>query len=283
MSEDMKPESLDPVTDWVPEEASMHEKEGPVRAPMNEPHIPPQEKHEFDSLEQENTYLRKQTEWILTSNQDLSERLVVTRAENRSLKTRAVTAEAEVERLREVNARLHAELETTEAMLSSAKRRHRIVVESLMSDGSLCRIGEILVAAGLISNSDLEEALREQDAVQDRLLGSILVEEGRAREEDVAQAVACQFSLPLLAIEDEYLDPDLPGKVGEEICRSHTCLPMQTRNSRILVAMTNPADSDARQSIMRATGCRVVPFISTPSEIRQALDEVFGKTEEAAC
>lgn len=279
MSEEIIPQSPAGLTNWANEQDTMPEKEGIECAPMNEPLLPPQEMRESDSVEQENAYLRKQTEWILTSNQDLSERLVVTRAENRSLKTRAIAAETEMERLREVNARLHAELETTEAQLASAKRRHRIVIESLMSDGSLCRIGEILVAAGLITNSELEEALQEQDELRDRLLGSILVDEGHAREEDVAQAVACQFSLPLLSIEEEYLNQEVAWKVGEEVCREHTCLPMQTRNSRILVAMTNPADSDARQAIMRATGCRVVPFISTPSEISQSLDQVFGKAE----
>ena len=281
MNENITPQSPDGLTNWAHEQAPSLEKEGIERASMSEPLLPPQEMREPGSAEQENAYLRKQTEWILTSNQDLSERLVVTRAENRSLKTRAIAAESEIERLREVNARLHAELETTEALLSSAKRRHRIVIESLMSDGSLCRIGEILVAAGLITNADLEEALLEQDGLRDRLLGSILVEDGHAREDDVAQAVACQFSLPLLSIEEEYINQDIAWKVGEEVCREHVCLPIQTRNSRILVAMTNPADSDARQAIMRATGCRVVPFISTPSEINQSIDQVFGKAKTA--
>lgn len=227
--------------------------------------------------EQDIVFLRDQAAWAIAANQDLSERLAVARGERRAVEARANATEHEATVLRRENQMLRAHLAEMEAHVESLKRRHRIMVESLLVDGALLKLGEILLRAGVISSDDLEQALSEQGAVRDRLLGSILVSGGRVSEEDVAQAVACQFSVPMLSIDPDYIDTSVAWRVGERICRDYQCVPIRSAGGRMLVAMTNPASAEAQRILREVSDCAVVPFVATATEIEGVIREAFSR------
>lgn len=271
----------------------------------------------INDLKTEIALLRGQEGWLLSTNEDLIERLAVARADKRSSAERlddalrevaqlrqalAESAEnasrqerqlAEAERqreeassmvaflaeqltlLRSENHRLLASIEDQEARLESNRRRQRIVIEALLSNGHARKLGEILRAAGVITEEQLDAAITSQASSQGRLVGAILVECGHAAEEEVAQAVACQCRIYLIRLDDAPLDKDVARRLGCAFCRRHECVPIRAHEDCVFVAMSNPRDATAIDSMEAALGRRVKPVMATPSDLTAAIGRVF--------
>jgi Na+-transporting NADH:ubiquinone oxidoreductase subunit NqrC len=183
---------------------------------------------------------------------------------------------AEVTSLRKANMCLRAALEDSEAKMAAKERQQQILLETLVTNGQMRKMGEILVGAGVITREQLQEALTEQEASPERMLGAILVEKGQVREEDVAQAVACQARLPVVDLSEKMVSPEAARLLDEALCKKHQCIPVRTTQDQVFLAMTNPRDSAAMAATERASGRRVVPLVATPSGICCAINTVFG-------
>src|SRR5262245_47086225 len=72
------------------------------------------------------------------------------------------------------------------------------VIASIMETPRV-RLGELLVRAGLISGTQLDEALAEQRK-NGRRLGSLLVELGLVSETQVTQILSQQLSVPWVSL-----------------------------------------------------------------------------------
>jgi hypothetical protein len=266
-------------------------------------------------LKSEVALLRSQEAWLVAANQDLSERLVMIRTEGKVAAKSLAAAEAEVQRLarlqsdkdervqalerqveqlqdsapdmakrlsKEVtslrgdNARLKAAIEEAEAKAQGRETQQRILVESLLTNGRSCRIGELLVSAGIISREQLDGALRDQGADRKRLIGSILVEKGLAREEEVSQAVACQCRVPFIALIESVIAPDAASLVDLQTCQEHQCIPVRCDAERVFLAMANPRDNIAFAAIEQKSGRRVIPLVATPSDVASAITSIYG-------
>jgi regulator of replication initiation timing len=269
-------------------------------------------------LKAEIALLRSQEAWLVTANQDLSERLVTLRAESKTTVKTLGEAEVEIERLKnslaqqernaqilrdeletvhhaqenspetlkhlasEVtslrydNARLRVALEETEARAAARARRQEILLESLLSNGRTCRIGELLVSAGVITQRELDDALKTQESTPSRLLGSILMDEGHAGEEEITQAVACQCELPFISLNGTAVMPEAARLVDAATCRRHQCIPVRAAPNRLFVAMANPRNRATVPAIEQETRRRVIPLVATPSDITSAIQSVYG-------
>ena len=62
-------------------------------------------------------------------------------------------------------------------------------------------LGQILVERGVISNSQLQKVLEAQKC-SGGLIGEIIIEQGFAKEEDIAYCLSLQFGYPDLSVED---------------------------------------------------------------------------------
>lgn len=250
-------------------------------------------------LKTEISQLRSQEAWIIAANQDLSERLVALRNEEKSSLTSLAACTEEIEQLRaslqqiasnnqhnddlgveiedirRANAALRSALETAEAQITALEKQQRIIISALSGDCAARKLGEILVAAEIITQSQLEDALLEQKRRTQSLLGEILVEKGRAREEDVAQSVACQLQLPLIHLHNQSLDRDTAKTIGRHMCVTYGCVPLQGGGKRIVLAMENPKDTAVMTTIKKTLGREVAPVVAVPSQVRSAIEDIF--------
>ena len=266
-------------------------------------------------LKSEVALLRSQEAWLVAANQDLSERLVMIRTEGKVTAKSLAAAEAEVQRLAKLqsdkdervqalerqveqlqdsapdmakrlskevtslrydNARLKAAVEEAEAKEQGRETQQRILVESLLTNGRACRIGELLVSAGIISRDQLDGALKDQEVDRKRLIGSILVEKGLAREEEVSQAVACQCRVPFVALLKSIIAPDAAHLVDARTCQEHQCIPVRCDAERVFLAMANPRDNTAFAAVEKKSGRRVIPLVATLSDVSTAITSVYG-------
>lgn len=135
-------------------------------------------------------------------------------------------------------------------------------------------LGEILLAAGIIDEHQLEEALKIQKQTPMKHLGDILVELGFVSEYAVAQSLACQCDVPFSILTEKDISSDAINAVPPRIIRQHNCIPMRVTERTLTVALTNPIDLVAIEDLEHASGKRVEVVVSTPTDIKNLLDKL---------
>jgi type IV pilus assembly protein PilB len=141
-----------------------------------------------------------------------------------------------------------------------------------MSENRTIKIGEILLQEGLITESNLNEALQAQKS-DGRKLGEILVAKGFVTEIQVAHTLANVYSLPYVDLSQININDSIHGVVPADILRKYKLLPIQLEENCLTVATNNPLDVAAFQEIQYMTGHTVEPVIAALSDIEKHLDK----------
>jgi type IV pilus assembly protein PilB len=141
------------------------------------------------------------------------------------------------------------------------------------------RIGDMLLASGLISRAQLNEALTAQRA--SRLpLGKQLVALGYVRESQLVQVLSNQLSVPWVSLDRIEFSADLLARLPAELADRYSVMPVYVRNPKgrgetLYVAMDDPSDEEAIAAIGRTTGLKVRAMIASPSDLRSAIEERY--------
>ncbi|MGE0784905.1 MAG: hypothetical protein AB7S26_04390 [Sandaracinaceae bacterium] len=137
------------------------------------------------------------------------------------------------------------------------------------------RLGDMLVAAGVIDEAQVAEALEHQRANGLRL-GEALVALGHLGEAEMTQMLSSQLSIPWVDLYHVEFSRELLDLVPAELAQSAGLIPIYIRTVRrqgdtLFVAMTDPLDEDALQQVADASGLPVKPMVANPSDVRGAI------------
>lgn len=135
------------------------------------------------------------------------------------------------------------------------------------------QLGEILVEADIITNAQLEEAIRIQAADPKRRMGAILVEQGYTTEEAVGATLAAQLRTRFVDNLEREMTPDAMRMVPQTVAVKHRCVPLVFEGGTLTVAMANPLDLIALEDLQHATGAHIEAVVGTNS----AIDRVIAK------
>jgi len=135
--------------------------------------------------------------------------------------------------------------------------------------------GEFLVSKGLLNRSELAEVLNEQGAHGGRL-GEVLVRLKILHDQDVACALADYLSMESIRLDDiSEIDVNLARTFPESIAKRFCLVVIGERNNKIIVAMADPLNVIAIDTITLKMARQIKPVISSPKEIRQAIELVY--------
>jgi len=143
------------------------------------------------------------------------------------------------------------------------------------------KLGELLLEAGAIKSADLERALEEQRVTGERL-GSILVKKGILSEREIASAIAKQLKIPMISLRKAKIDPKVLSLVPESLARRHLLIPIELKNGKLVVAMSDPLNVPVQDELRLLTGYDVEVVVAPSSEIKQAIEDHYsmrGKVE----
>lgn len=145
------------------------------------------------------------------------------------------------------------------------------------------RLGEILVAGGVISPVQLEEALASQKTLGLRL-GEVLIKQGIVLEEDILRILQSQLGLPAIDLNRLVVPEQVLRLLPENVVRKYTVLPIEMNNAQLLVAMSDPTDYFALDDLRLASGLMVKPCLAKKGDILLAIDRFYGRSgaEKAA-
>src|SRR5438552_12887938 len=136
-------------------------------------------------------------------------------------------------------------------------------------------LGEMLVAANLIDEVQMQIALAEQRQSGKRF-GSTLVDLQFIDENVLAAFLSKQMDVPCISL----LHIDIPKKVLRRLNRSLAleCRAIPVRvddGGRLEVAMVDPTDIDTIVKLEEATATTVAPPIAPASSIRTMLNRLY--------
>ncbi len=142
------------------------------------------------------------------------------------------------------------------------------------------RIGEVLLERGVINRQQLESALAHQKE-HGGLMGQALIHLGFVTEEEVALALTAQYGFPYLPLENYEMDSALTSIIPEEVARQYCLIAIDHIGNALTLAMADPSNVKAIEDIELLTKCVVQTFVSTPSDIKRAIDKHYKKRSTA--
>lgn len=144
------------------------------------------------------------------------------------------------------------------------------------------RLGEVLVAGGVITEDDLRTALAHQHADgRRRRVGALLVELGLATEDGIATALADQLGLDRVD-DDQLTDPVAAARVPAALAERHHVLPISLHDGVLTVATADPTNVVALDDIRVAAGVRSMRVVvATASTMQRGLSRAYGFDQQA--
>ncbi len=145
----------------------------------------------------------------------------------------------------------------------------------------MARLGEQLIAAGLVDADTLEQALRAQ-VVWGGRLGTNLIEVGCIDLDQLSRALGQQHGIPAaLERHFERADPALQALLPTELARELSVLPLlRLSPQRIAVVAADPLRRDALEELARVFGCDprdgIVMSIAPEMRVYYHLERVYG-------
>ncbi|HEU4726869.1 MAG TPA: hypothetical protein VFT22_03240 [Kofleriaceae bacterium] len=142
------------------------------------------------------------------------------------------------------------------------------------------RLGELLVAAGLLTPEQVEQALRAQ-VVWGGRLGTNLVELHYLELDPLSKALARQHQMPAaLARHFEKADPELQRRMSPELAERFSCVPLLRMGPEQHVVIATLAPLDRRQlgiiaHELEVDARRLIPAIAAELRIRYQLERIF--------
>lgn len=145
------------------------------------------------------------------------------------------------------------------------------------------KLGEILVKDKIITQEELDEAMRIQDETGESL-GEILVKKGIASEWEIAVALGKQLNVPFITLSHYEIDPEVFKSIPEEIIKKYKIVPVDKTGNTLTVALADPSNIYILDELRILTKCQIVPVISYETDILQTIrnytDDDKSKYEE---
>lgn len=122
-------------------------------------------------------------------------------------------------------------------------------------------LGAMLVEAGFVTQSQVDDALTEAAETGERL-GEVVVRQGWASEDEVAMVLAEQWGLNYVASGGIWFESDALSRLSRDDARRVEALPTRIQDGHVVVAVAEPTEqrlADLRRLIGDDTVVVVVP------------------------
>jgi len=137
------------------------------------------------------------------------------------------------------------------------------------------RLGQLLIAEGLINEEELARALEAQHATA-APLGSVLVSHGALHEDRLTSVLSIHLQVPIADLKHGEVDADSARLVPHEFARRNHVLPLRRENGHLAVAMSDPTNLPLMNDLRLITGLPIVPMIASEADILANLTRIHN-------
>ena len=145
-------------------------------------------------------------------------------------------------------------------------------------------LGEILYKAGLVQKQALIDAIKTGKSSNKRL-GQVLLELNLIDEETLTKALAKQFGLKYVDLNQVTIPNDATKIVPEDLIKRHNILPLSVSNGRLKLVIGDPMDLDMMDSVRLRLNTELDCHLASPGKIKSyiedSLEEEVARTTAA--
>ncbi|MFJ7851012.1 GspE/PulE family protein [Peribacillus sp. NPDC097206] len=131
------------------------------------------------------------------------------------------------------------------------------------------RLGDLLVEAGLITEDQLQIALKDKS--QSQKLGDVLLQKGYITEQQLIEVLEFQLGIPHVSLYRYPFDSNIFSLISEDTAKRNLMIPLKKEGEKLYVAMADPMDFYAIDDLRLATGFQIEPAIATKDDILRAI------------
>ena len=143
------------------------------------------------------------------------------------------------------------------------------------------RLGDLLVAEGLINDEQLKQALAEQKGKTEKL-GSILARLNFITEEQLIGFLSRQYGIPSITVTNVDIDAETLRLVPAPIARKYEVLPVKRIGGTLTLAMADPTNVFALDDVAFMTSLQILPVVAPQAAIRAAIEKHYEAGQQSA-
>lgn len=132
----------------------------------------------------------------------------------------------------------------------------------------------MLVDAGILSEKRIEEAIALQKNSCKRL-GTILLENHYINETQLIEVLRIQLGIDFIDLNKTKIDPYMAGVVSKVIAQQYRVVAFRKEKNVILLAMEDPLNFRALETVKQTTKCKVRPYIAYSEAIDRAISVLY--------
>lgn len=144
-------------------------------------------------------------------------------------------------------------------------------------DGKKARLGDRLVNMGIISNTQLGVALQEKN-ITGKMLGEVMVDLGFIDSNTLTAVLSEVSGFGVFDPGNTIVDSEALSLIDKDIAVKHKIMPVSLQNGELLVAMVDPYDVLALDTIRQhvSKDIKITPMVTTAGVISEGIDVSYG-------
>lgn len=136
--------------------------------------------------------------------------------------------------------------------------------------------GQILVDLGYIDEEQLDLLREEQSQRPNVLLGQIAISMNMITDDQLAQALAEQFGLQVVAVSDLTIPQEVLAHLTEAMANLYRVIPLSFRNDVLTIATAEPQNISVIDELRNFLGYQIRCVVTTAKEIDVALERYYA-------
>ena len=137
------------------------------------------------------------------------------------------------------------------------------------------RLGDLLIAAGTITQEELDKGLALQKEQKGRL-GEVLISNGIITEQQLIEALQMQLGIEFVDLTKINIPTELAQVVPKNIAKQYTVVPIRAVKDELYLAMSDPLNFYAIEEVRKAVRRKVVPVLATKDAIEHSIQILYG-------
>jgi len=139
------------------------------------------------------------------------------------------------------------------------------------------RLGEMLLAEGVVTPEQLEAALELSDE-RSIFVGQAMVELEYLDEEALVTFLVRQCRIPHINLADYDINREIVELIPSETCRLHSVIPVDRLGDMLTVAMVDPLDDEAMEAVAEQCDLNVKPILCSWYDFENVYRRMFDET-----
>ena len=137
------------------------------------------------------------------------------------------------------------------------------------------RLGDLLIAAGAITEEELNRGLELQKGTKDRL-GDVLVKNGIITEDEVIEALTMQLGIQYVDLTKITIPTELAQVLPKNIAKQYNVVPVRMVKDELYIAMADPMNFYAIEEVRKSVRKKVVPMVARSSAVERAIQVLYS-------